>query len=886
MSKNNRIEELIRKMTLDEKISMLAGADLWYSIRLPRLRIPAFKVTDGPNGSRGAQGGMGPSSVCTPVGIALGATWNIKLVEKVGEVLGDEVKQKGAHILLGPTVNIHRSPIAGRNFECYSEDPFLSGELATAIIKGIQSKGVGACIKHFVCNEQEFERNSISSEVDERPLHEIYFEPFRKAISGAKPWAVMSSYNRVRGVFASENDYTLKTILKDEWAFDGIVMSDWYGTYTDNVPAGGLDLEMPGPARCMSSDNVKQALASGKLPEAALNDKIRRLLLVIEKAGLFENPELGGERGEDKPEHRKIIRQAAQEAIVLLKNENNILPLEGGKSIAVIGENARWTQILGGGSSMVVPHYVISPLEGIRSRAAGEARVKYAPGCFIHRTLPPPDFDTLSTSNGDCGLFVEVFDNLDFSGEPAFTQTNKNVQFGWFSQSVPNVDQTRFAVRLSGFFTPKESGLHTFGLSTIGRGRLYIQDKEVIDNWTVATPYVEKTIELQMTAGQSYSVKVEYNWVGNPMWRSLSLGHMPPQAEDMAAEARELARSSDVVIFVVGLTPEWEAEGFDRVDMKLPGTQNQLIEQIAAINPNIVVVLNSGSPIEMPWLDKVRGVVQLWYNSQEQGNALADILFGDASPSGKLPITFPKRLQDNPSFINFPGEGGKVTYGEGLFVGYRYYDKKGIEPLFPFGFGLSYTSFEYSNLQLKPEEFNITEGLTVSLDVRNVGNRPGKETIQIYVRDVRSSLIRPEKELKAFVKVFLRPGERTTVTVQLDKEAFWFYDATQGAWITQPGEFEILAGASAQDIRLTGEAKLIADDIRLDARLHTGLKLKTILDDPQGYAIFSRHFGEWIKAPDLQKVLEMTLDEIAAFAPNVVTPEKLSALVEDLSKVE
>jgi len=885
MTMNKRIEELIRKMTLDDKISMLAGADLWYSIRLPRLRIPAFKVTDGPNGSRGAQGGMGPTSVCTPVGIALGATWNIKLVEKVGEVLGEEVKQKGAHILLGPTVNIHRSPVAGRNFECFSEDPYLSGELAVAYIKGLQSNGVGACIKHFVCNEQEFERTTISSEVDERPLREIYLEPFRKAISAARPWAVMSSYNRVRGIFASENDYILKTILKDEWSFEGIVMSDWYGTYTENVPAGGLDLEMPGPARSMSADNVKQALASGKLTDAGLNDKIRRLLLVIEKAGLFENPELGGERGEDRPEHRKIIRQAAQEAIVLLKNESNILPLDGVRSIAVIGENARWTQILGGGSSMVVPHYVISPLDGIRARAAGNAKVAYAPGCFIHRTLPPPDFDTLSTANGECGLFVEVFDNLDFSGEPAFTQTNKNVQFGWFSQSVPNVDQSRFAVRLSGFFTPKESGLHTFGLSTIGRGRLYIEGKEVIDNWTVATPYVEKTIELQMTAGRRYSVKVEYNWVGNPMWRSLSLGHVPPQAANMMAEALELARSSEVVILLAGLTPEWEAEGFDRVDMKLPGFQNQLIEQVATVNPNTIVVLNSGSPVEMPWLDKVRGVVQLWYNSQEQGNALADVLFGDASPSGKLPITFPKRLQDNPSYINFPGEGGKVSYGEGLFVGYRYYDKKGIEPLFPFGFGLSYTSFEYSNLRLKPEEFNIADGLTISLDVRNVGNRLGKETVQFYVCDVRSSLMRPEKELKAFVKVSLKPGERTTVTVQLNKEAFWFYDAIHGAWITQPGEFKILIGASSQDIRLTGEAKLVANDVRVDARLHTGLKLKAILDDPQGYAIFSRHFGEWIKAPDLQKVLEMTLDEIAAFAPDVVTPEKLSALVEDLSKV-
>lgn len=872
-------------MTLDEKISMLAGANLWYSIRLPRLRIPAFKMTDGPNGSRGAQGAMGPTSACTPVGIALGATWNTRLIEQIGEVLGEEVRQKGAHILLGPTINIHRSPIAGRNFECYSEDPYLSGEMATAYIKGLQSKGVGACVKHFVCNDQETERTTISSEIEERPLREIYLEPFRKAIEAAKPWAVMSAYNRVRGVFAGENDYTLKTILKEEWGFDGIVMSDWYGTYTENVPAGGMDLEMPGPARSMSAENVKRAMASGKLSEAGLNDKLRRLLGVIEKAGLLEDPEIGAEQAVDAPEHRRIIRQAAQEAIVLLKNQVDILPLKEVRSIAVIGENARWAQILGGGSSMVVPHYVVSPLDGIRARAGNGTKVSYAPGCFIHRTLPPPDFDTLSTPNGETGLFVEVFDNLDFSGEPAFTQTNKIVQFGWFSQSVPNVNQSRFAVRLTGFFTPKETGLHSFGLSTIGRGRLYIDGREVIDNWTVSTPYLKKPVELQMSAGQPYALKVEYNWEGDPMWRSLSLGHLPPQAADLTAEAVELARTSEVVIVVAGLTSEWEAEGFDRVDMKLPGAQDRLIEAVAAANPNVIVVLNSGSPVEMPWIDKVRGVVQLWYDSQEQGNALADILFGDAAPSGKLPITFPKRLQDNPSYLNFPGEGGKVLYGEGLFVGYRYYDKKGIPPLFPFGFGLSYTAFEYSNLRLGPEPFRIADGLTVSLDVKNTGARAGQEIVQIYVRDVRSSLVRPEKELKAFVKVPLKPGEITTVTLQLDKEAFWFYDPARRAWITQPGEFEILVGASAADIRLAGKARLVTDDARMDARLHTGLKLRAILDDPQGFATFSRHFGEWIKTPDLQGVLEMTLDEIASFAPDVVTPEKLSALVEDLAKV-
>jgi beta-glucosidase len=359
---------------------------------------------------------------------------------------------------------------------------------------------------------------------------------------------------------------------------------------------------------------------------------------------------------------------------------------------------------------------------------------------------------------------------------------------------------------------------------------------------------------------------------------------MPPQATDMMAEALELAKSSEVVILIAGLTPEWESEGFDRVDMKLPGKQDELIEKVAAINPNTIVVLNCGSPVEMPWLDKVRGVVQLWYNSQEQGNALADVLFGDVNPSGKLPITFPKRLQDNPSYLNFPGERGKVFYGEGLFVGYRYYDKKEIAPLFPFGFGLSYTTFEYSNLRLSAEEFKLQDGMRVSMDVKNTGKRAGKEIVQFYIRDVRASLVRPEKELKAFAKVALEPGETKTITIELDQEAFWFYDPSRSGWVTEPGEFEIYVGASAQDIRLTGKIKLLSDVVRGDGRLHTGLKLKSILDDQEGYAIFSKHFGEWIKTPDLQKVLDLTLEEISTLAPHVITPEKLSALAGDLAK--
>ncbi|MEI6290348.1 MAG: glycoside hydrolase family 3 C-terminal domain-containing protein, partial [Chloroflexota bacterium] len=842
-----------------------------------------LKVTDGPNGGRGSLGSMGPTSVCTPVGVALGATWNTELVEQVGSVLAAEVKSKGAHVLLAPTVNIHRSPIAGRNFECYSEDPFINGVMASAYINGIQNNGVGTCIKHYVCNDQEFERKSISSEIEERPLREIYLEPFRIAIKNSKPWSAMSSYNKVRGVYASENEYTLKSILKEEWGFDGAVISDWYGTYTDGVPSGGLDLEMPGPGRWMAPEKVKKALKNGTLSLEELNAKVRRLLLLIQRVGLFDNNEIIPEQSADLPEHREIIREAARQAIVLLKNKTNLLPLKNIRSIAVIGENARWPVILGGGSSAVSPHYVISPLEGIKNRAGSDIKVNYAPGTFIHRTMPAPDPENLHTETGEKGLLVEIFDNLNFEGKPAFSQINSRVQFGWFSDSVPNVDQTKFSVRLSGFFTPDANGKHTFGLGTVGRGKLFIDGNEVIDNWTEPAPYGQKTVILELNSGQYYPISVEYCWEGDPMWRSLSLSHMPPCSDDPFTEAVELAKNSDVVIILAGLTGEWESEGFDRIDMKLPGNQDELITAITAANSNTVVVLNTGSPVEMPWIDKVNSVLQLWYDSQEAGNALADILFGDVSPSGKLPTTFPKKLQDNPSFINFPGENGKVYYGEGLFVGYRYYDKKLLEPLFPFGHGLSYTSFNYKNLNV-PAAFDIETGLSISLDVNNIGNFDGMEIVQVYIRDIRSSLIRPEKELKFFTKVFIGKGETKTIAFTLDQEAFWFYNPAVKKWVAEPGEFEILIGASSQDIRLSAITSLNSKPMRHDTRLHTGLPLRQILNDPTGYAVFGKHFDEWIKAPELQGILDLSIEEIAAKAPNIVTPEKLFYLSEDLAK--
>ncbi len=878
----SRIETLLQQMTLDEKISMLAGADLWHSVAVPRLGVPQFRVTDGPNGARGALGSLSPQAVCTPVGIALGATWNPDLVRQVGEVLADELKVKGAHILLAPTVNIHRTPIAGRNFECYSEDPFLSGMIAAAYIQGIQSKGVGACIKHFVANDQEFERNSMSSDVDERPLREIYLEPFRLAIRAAKPWAVMSSYNRVNGVYACENDHTLKDVLKGEWGFDGIVMSDWMGTYDEAVPAGGLDLEMPGPARWMAAEVVKKALASGSLTESALDDKVRRLLGVLEKAGAFENPNLQPEKAEDRPEHRAVMREAAREAIVLLKNEG-VLPLKGVKSLAVIGPHAARANILGGGSSAVNPHYAVSPLAGIRARAGEAVKVETAPGCFIHRTLPAPLPETLNTPEGRRGLLLSIFDNAELSGEPVFVLETTTVQHGWWGGGIPNItDQSVFSARMEGFFTPQESGRHTLGLNVTGRARLYLDGRLLIDHWDASESGQQKNAELDLEAGRAYALKVDYAWQGDPSWRALMLGHLPPHAPDLLAEAEELARHCDAAVVVVGLSPEYESEGFDRADMKLPGAQDELIRRVAAVNPRTMVVLNAGSALEMPWLNDVPAVVQLWYAGQEQGNALADVLFGDANPSGKLPTTFPARLQDNPAYINYPGENGHVRYGEGIFVGYRYYDKKEIEPLFPFGHGLSYTTFAYSNLKLSAEKLTEADTLTVSVDVTNTGALAGKEAVQVYVRDVQSKTSRPEKELKAFRKVMLQPGETQTVTFSLDREAFWYFDTARNGWAVEPGIFEIWVGASSRDIRLKAQVEILA----AGGRLHSGLTLRAVLNDPQGKAVLKQHLGDMLEMPNLAMVMDMTLADIAEKFSALLPEGLFEKIIEDLEKVE
>ena len=802
------IENKLGSMTLEEKIRLLAGADQWHSHTLERLDIPALKMSDGPNGVRGeGRDTHEVTSASFPVGTAMGATWNPELIGQVGKALAEETKSKGAHVLLGPTVNMHRAPLAGRNFECFSEDPHLTARICVAYINGLQAEGIAACVKHFVCNDQEFERFSISAEVNERALREIYLPPFQAAVKEANSWTIMSAYNLVNGVHASENDTLLLDILKNEWGFDGLVISDWYGTYSDNVPAGGLDLEMPGPARWMG-EKILEAVQSGQIDETQIDDKIRRLIRTLVRTNAFTQPAPSVEQSLDRPEHRQLIRKVGSEAIVLLKNKDKLLPIASGKikKIALIGANAQKVSFQGGGSSQVNPHYVVSPLDAITARAGDDIQVDFALGCTVHKNTPPMGKDWLRSKDGTPGwLDVCYYDNPHLEGEPTHQARIRSSELSWFGEKAEHFDPNHFSARMDGDFQVPETGSYNFELGSVGRARVLIDDDYLLDLWNVTNTEPDQrhqqSLNLKLEGGKPYSLRIEYASIPGPRWRGVRLGCLPPLPEDPIAEAVALAKEADITIVVAGLTPEWESEGQDRINMDLPGEQNELIEQVAAANPNTVVVLNSGSPLHMPWVDKVKSVLQMWYLGQESGNAITDVLFGNTDPSGRLPTTFPKHIQDNPAFTNFPGENGIVHYEEGIFIGYRYYDKKGIDPLFPFGHGLSYTTFSYDALSVE----RVDDRIKIQLEVTNSGSRAGREVVQLYLQDLKSSLIRPSKELKAFVKITLEPGERQMVSLILKEADLAFYDDEKKSWVVEPGEFRVLIGRSAGDIRLSGQ---------------------------------------------------------------------------------
>lgn len=802
-----RIEDLVDQLTLDEQVSLLSGEDFWSLPAIGRLDIPKLRVTDGPNGARG--GGSligGVKSAAFPVGIALGATWNTALAREVGAALAQEVKSKGAHVSLAPTVNLHRSVTNGRNFECYSEDPFLGASMAVGVIQGLQSHSVAATIKHFVGNESEIERTTISSEIDERTLRELYLVPFEWAVKKAHTWAIMSSYNRLNGTFTSENGWLLGQVLRVEWKWDGVVMSDWFGSHsTAPTVNAGLDLEMPGPSRDRGQKLI-DAVNAGEVSRDTIRTRALNILRLMERTGALDDHGIWQERAEDRPEHRALIRKAGAEAAVLLKNDG-LLPLSGAGKIAVIGPNARIAQIMGGGSAQLNPHYRVSPWDGLVS-ALGADRLTYAAGATNHRFEPVLR-----------GAFtVEYFDNQTLSGSPVHTEIQEDAQAFWIGHvGAGKVDPLHFSARLTGTFTPESDGLHRAGVYSAGTTRLFVDGKLAADNWagwqkgrTFFEEGSDEVVgEIMLEAGRAYPVVIEF---ATKQFATLGLaafaaGIGKPLGDADIAAAVDAARGAETAIVFVGRNGEWDTEGSDLLGIELPGRQNELVRAVAKVNPRTIVVLQSGGPVEMPWLDEVAAVLSAWYPGQEVGNAIADVLTGAADPGGRLPQSFPVRWADNPAHSQdreiYPGLAGKVRYEEGLFIGYRHYDRLGIAPLFPFGFGLSYAEFELGNLAVQTDRFEADGVAIVSVDVTNIGARSGSSVVQVYVSDVASSLPRPEKELKGFAKITLAAGQTRRVSIELDARAFAFYSPGAQHWLVENGGFVIRLAQHAADAGLT-----------------------------------------------------------------------------------
>lgn len=796
---SERIEKLVAELTLDEKAALVAGVDLWHGPGVERLGVPPLKVTDGPSGARGEQWSGRPSANF-PCGTALGATWNPELVHEVGKRLGVEARRKRAHALLAPTVNIHRHPLAGRNFECYSEDPVLSARMAVAYITGVQSQGVACTVKHFVANDSEFERMTISSEVDERTLREISLVPFEAAVKEAGTWALMTAYNRVNGPYCSEHA-ALIAILRDEWDFDGLVVSDWYGTHS-TVPAAnaGLDLEMPGPPQFFG-EKLAAAVRSGEVAESTLDEKAHRVLTLIERTGRLVDGGPHNEECVDDPIDRAVARRAAGESFVLLRNVRSTLPLAAAiRTLAVIGPNADTTVIQGGGSARVTPHPPVSPLDGLRARfAPAEVEVAHERGCFSFKRTPVLEHPVLRDP-----LQVRYYAGRERAGDPVYEEHSARGLFtfiGPVGHGVPN----EFSLEVRGTIVAPETGDWTFTLVQVGRAKLSVDGEVVVDNWKptgrsdafMGYGSAEAAGTIMLVAGEPHTLVVEF--VPPRGLGGLEIGCRPPAPPDLMERAVALSRRADAVVCVVGTDNDWETEGNDRESMALPPPQDDLVRAIAAANPSTVVVVNAASPIEMPWSDDVAAIIQAWFPGEEWGNALADVLSGDLSPSGKLPTTVPVRLEDTPAFTNYPGERGQVRYGEGLFVGYRWYDARSIEPRYCFGHGLSYTTFELGA--------PTWDGDALHVRVTNTGAVRGAETVQCYVRDIEASVARPRQELKAFVKVWLEPGASEELTLLLDERAFAFWDVAAHAWTVEPGEFELRIGTSSRAIahRLTIE---------------------------------------------------------------------------------
>ena len=794
------IDGLVASMTLDEKTSFVHGETSMNLRAIARLGIPELNMADGPLGIRWGQ------ATAFPASIALSSSWDVDLANRFGIAMGKEWKNKGRHVWLGPCMNIVRVPHGGRNFETYGEDPYLNSRMAVATITGAQSENIIACAKHYVANNQDYQRMTIDIQVSERALREIYFPAFKASVVEAGAWSVMTAYNQVNGYHCTENNYLQTDVLKNEWGFKGFVVSDWGAVHsTIGTANNGLDLEMDGASPVgayWGNGQLLAAVNNGDVAEATVDDKVKRILRAMYASGILQVPNNAPDI--ELVEHRELAKEIARDGIVLLKNDGDMLPLDKNatQTIALIGPNYKDARTGSGGSSTVTPFYSIGPLAGIQNLVGPGTTILEALGAPSSITTPAAidsSYLTLPDDSGP-GLLGEYYNNMTLSGSAVLTRTDLTVDFDWAAGSPGGgVNSDGFSVRWTGKLNVPTSDWYDFATATDDGVRLYIDGALVIDDWTDHA-LKTNTYTMYLDAAGTYNIEMRYYENGGDAVAILGWIN----TTQLLNEAVAAATAADIAIVFPGLSSGEEGEGSDRASMDLNSEQVTLIQQVTLANPNTIVVMIAGSQVGMDtWIDEVPAMMQAWYGGQEAGTAIADVLFGEINPSGKLPMTFTRQWSDHPCYTNYPGN----VYTEDIYVGYRHFDKYAITPLFAFGHGLSYTTFQYSNLSI--DASGLPDGkVRVSVDVQNTGSRSGDEVVQLYLKDVAASVGRPEKELKRFAKVQLAPGQSTQVAFELDLSALSYYDVSGSQWVAEPGIFQVQVGSSSRDIRLTGTFEL------------------------------------------------------------------------------
>jgi len=803
-----RVRSVLNKMTLEEKVGFVSGAGFTTKPNI-RLGLPIIAMSDGPLGPNARGKATNYSSA-----LNMAATWDDSLINVIATSMGAETRVMGRNMLLGPNINIARVPQNGRTFESFGEDPYLMSRMTVAYIKGVQSNNVIACPKHFAVNNQEWNRGIVDVDLSERALREIYFPAFKAAIQEAGGLSIMAAYNRFRGAYCCSNHELLTDVLRKDWGFKGFVVSDWGGVHnTVQTALSGLDLEMPDGQ--FLGDSLLIAIENGLVSDSRVDSMVANILSVMFKAGLFDESIIDYGGLSDTEERRALALETARKSIVLLKNKEQILPLNKGeiKSLAVIGPNAAEARLYGGGSGYLNAHYSISPLEGLRNKLGNDVKISYVNGGGLKRfTLPPVDSLLLIPANGhegSHGLYGEYFNNKNVEGEPSFTRIDKQVSFSWeYSSPAPGIiNEDLFSARWTGQLISPGNGIYEIGVLSDNGCRLYLDGKLIIDSWIVDKASSLRSVYYRFEKGKHYDIRVEFFENVGTCEAHLGLEYYGEGNEiEIAANT---AAKSDAAVICVGLRETLEGEGNDKEALSLPESQIKLINAVAKANPKTIVVLFNGTPITMSeWIGNIPVLIDAFYPGQEGGNALADIIFGDVNPSGKLPLTFIKQWKDSPVYSTYPGKIEEVFYKEGIYVGYRYLDKKNIEPLFPFGYGLSYTTFKYSDLQIIPNKISANDTITVKVNVQNTGQTAGDEVIQLYIHDVKASVDREVKSLKGFKRISLNPGERKTVTFKLENKDLSFYSEKKKKWIAEPGKFNVLIGSSSRDIRLKGSFTL------------------------------------------------------------------------------